>query len=246
PLDPPISSTLKSDRGLEHDVTGRLLCPVEYNWDDPDVRKNIRERHPEFLVTEDSWPRFLYDTQHVFNPDNIEKGLFRSTFLLKTFKLIFTAPTSAIEVSAGEHPVTRNSYRERCLRSSANKSTRSHVASLIGMRTVKPRAIAYAAVQLRFALSNLTFWRIFDSDFDAHSFYHNIVDYFEAPPGPAAKVKVNELLLWWDRKVFGRQREIPREPERVAASSVARLAAQRAVAEVPAPHISTGQSSGQP
>ncbi|KAF8119327.1 hypothetical protein EV363DRAFT_1136625, partial [Boletus edulis] len=34
PLEPPISTALKSDRGLEHDVTGRLLCPVEYNWED--------------------------------------------------------------------------------------------------------------------------------------------------------------------------------------------------------------------
>ena len=47
------------------------------------VRKNIRERHPQFLVTEDSWPKFLYDTQHTYDPDNIEKGLFRSTLLLR-------------------------------------------------------------------------------------------------------------------------------------------------------------------
>ncbi|KAI9449216.1 hypothetical protein HD554DRAFT_2175775 [Boletus coccyginus] len=231
PIDPSISPALKSDRGLEHDVTGGLLCPAEYDWDDPEVRKNVRERHPEFLVTEDSWPKFLYDTGHAYDPDNIEKGLFRSTLLLKTFKLIFTAPSSALEVSAGERAETRNAYRERRTCPSTDKSTRSHVASLIGMDTVKPRAIAYAAVQLRFALSSLTCWRVIDNDFDAHGFYHNIVDYFEAPPGPVAKARVQELLLWWDRKALGHRREIPRAPERVAASSVARLAAQRAVAE---------------
>lgn len=26
--------TLKTDRGFEHELTGRLLCPVDYNWDD--------------------------------------------------------------------------------------------------------------------------------------------------------------------------------------------------------------------
>ena len=54
-------------------------------------------------------------------------------------------------------------------------------------------------LQLRFALSSLTYWQIIDNNFDAHSFYYNIIDYFEAPPGPAAKVRVHELLLWWDR-----------------------------------------------
>ena len=36
PLEPSISPALKSDCGLEHDVTGGLLCPVEYDWDDPE------------------------------------------------------------------------------------------------------------------------------------------------------------------------------------------------------------------
>ena len=36
PLDPSISPALKSDHGLEHDVTGGLLCPVEYDWGDPE------------------------------------------------------------------------------------------------------------------------------------------------------------------------------------------------------------------
>ena len=34
PIQPPISPSLKYDRGLDHDITGRLLCPVEYDWDD--------------------------------------------------------------------------------------------------------------------------------------------------------------------------------------------------------------------
>ena len=34
PIHPRISPSMKSDWGLDHDVTGHLLCPVEYNWND--------------------------------------------------------------------------------------------------------------------------------------------------------------------------------------------------------------------
>ncbi|KAF8141768.1 hypothetical protein EV363DRAFT_1392202 [Boletus edulis] len=191
---------MKSDCGLDHDVTGCLLCPIEYDWNNAKVRKNICERHPQFLVTEGSWPRFLYDTECQYNPNNIEKGLFKSTFLLKTFKLIFTLPTSAQEVNVSEHAEMQNMCR--CMRSLTDRSTCSHMASLIGMHSVRPRVIAYAAVQLRFSLSSLMSWRIIDGDFDTRSFYENIVEYFDAPPGPLAKTRTQELLLWWDRKVF--------------------------------------------
>jgi hypothetical protein len=31
----PLSPTNKSDRGFEHDITGQLLCPVDFDWSDP-------------------------------------------------------------------------------------------------------------------------------------------------------------------------------------------------------------------
>lgn len=34
PVTVPLSPTSKLDRGFEHDDTGRLLCPIEYNWED--------------------------------------------------------------------------------------------------------------------------------------------------------------------------------------------------------------------
>ena len=30
----PLSPSFKLDRGFEHDDTGRLLCPIEYDWED--------------------------------------------------------------------------------------------------------------------------------------------------------------------------------------------------------------------
>ena len=113
------------------------------------------------------------------------------------------------------------------------------------------------SLQLRFALSSLTCWRIINGDFNAHVFYQSIIDYFEAPPGPAAKTRVHDLLIWWDtyktinsspdltliphnRKVFGYHQDIPQAPEHVSSLSIARLAAQRTLAEVPpAPPVVT-------
>lgn len=34
PLAAPLSPSCKLDRGFEHDETGRLLCPIEYDWED--------------------------------------------------------------------------------------------------------------------------------------------------------------------------------------------------------------------
>lgn len=30
----PLSPNNKSERGFEHELTGKLLCPVEYDWND--------------------------------------------------------------------------------------------------------------------------------------------------------------------------------------------------------------------
>ena len=99
-------------------------------------------------------------------------------------------------------------------------ATRSHVASLIGMRSVTPRAIAYVAVQvclnvlfnldaslttchqLRFALSNANSWRIVDGEFSHEVFYAACIDYFEDVPGPVARARVDALLAWWNRFVI--------------------------------------------
>ena len=31
---PPLSPTDKSQRGFEHELTGQLLCPIEFDWSD--------------------------------------------------------------------------------------------------------------------------------------------------------------------------------------------------------------------
>jgi hypothetical protein len=31
-----LSAKVKSERGLSNDLTGRLLCPIDYDWDNPE------------------------------------------------------------------------------------------------------------------------------------------------------------------------------------------------------------------
>ena len=62
-------------------------------WQMVRVRKNICEHHPDFLVTDVSWPRFLYDMGCQYDSNNIEKGLFKSILLLKV-----SIPTTSVEI----------------------------------------------------------------------------------------------------------------------------------------------------
>ncbi|KAG1894180.1 uncharacterized protein F5891DRAFT_985294 [Suillus fuscotomentosus] len=158
----------KHHRGFVNDACGKLLCPAEWCWEDPVVRAGIRDRTTAFIVSENSWPMFMYENYEA-HAKNLERG----------------------------------------------------------MRKVTPRAIAYAACQIQFALSNITSWRTVDGDFNYQLFWNNIVDFFEDPPGPAALARVNKLLKWWTRKVFGRNHGQDLTPDVILHMSVNSLASQR-------------------
>ncbi|KAG1908915.1 uncharacterized protein F5891DRAFT_936991, partial [Suillus fuscotomentosus] len=182
---PFISAGDKHRRGFVSDTCGKLLCPAEWHWEDPVA--GIRDRTTAFIVSENSWPLFMYHNS-VADPTNLECGLMRSKLLVMGFKAIFTSPSSA------------NENNRRARRQSDQTKVKTCVASIIGMRKVTPRAIAYAAfLQIRFALSSITSWRTIDGDFDYQMFWNNVVDFFEDPPGPAARGRVNDTLEWWTR-----------------------------------------------
>jgi len=181
-------------RGFANDHTGSLLCPSEFDWDDASVRNNIRDGHIDYAVTTDSWPNFCY-ANFVCDTNDIEKGLWKSTLLVKAFKSIFTSPSSAAEdiPEDSEGPSTVKRAKK------SSTATRSNVASLIGLTMVTPRSIAYSAVQLRFALSDANTWRAVDVEFNHIEFYQAIVNYFEVTPGPVGQAHVDDLLAWWNR-----------------------------------------------
>ncbi|KAG2124317.1 hypothetical protein BD769DRAFT_1358979 [Suillus cothurnatus] len=205
---PLIRTNDKHHRGFMSDACGKLLCPAEWRWEDPVVKAGVRDRTTAFIVSENSWPSFMYENYEA-DSKNLERGLFKSKLLLIAFqglKAIFTSPSSANEVdSEGDGAdIIENNRRAR------RRSNQGKVKTCI-----------------RFALSNLTSWRTVDGDFDYHLFWNNVVDFFENAPGPVAQARVDKLLEWWTRKVFGRNHRQDLTLDIVSQMSVSSLAAQR-------------------
>ncbi|KAG1736265.1 hypothetical protein EDD22DRAFT_787551 [Suillus occidentalis] len=203
----PVDPEDKYCRGFVSDVCGRLLCPTELDWNSPVVKAGIRDRVDGYVVTEMSWPAFLYE-KYTADQENLEEGLFKSTLLLQAFKAIFTSPSSARDV-AGDGDAANIIE--------ANRRAKKDVYSSKKVKT-----------HLRFALSSVTSWRSVDGDFDYIIFWKNIVDFFEIAPGRASQQKVKRLLAWWSRKIFGTSQRAELTEGAKARMSVNALAKQRA------------------
>ncbi|KAG2737703.1 hypothetical protein P692DRAFT_201732753 [Suillus brevipes Sb2] len=199
----------KQLRGFAHDICGKLLCPAEWDWSDDRVKAGIRDRTSDYIVSENSWPLFVYQN-YVFDESNLEKGLFMSKILVQAFKAVFTSPSSAREADGdgfGADIIENNRRARRAL-------------SQVKVKTC-----------VRFALSSVSSWRTVDGDFDYEAFWNNIVDFFEEVPGPVAQRRVANLLEWWTRKIFGKNHREDLTPEVVSKMSVTALAEQRKAQE---------------
>ena len=53
------------------------------------VRNRIREGHPDFIITADSWPAFLYPHGRA-NENQVEDGLFKSAILVKVSAFLYS------------------------------------------------------------------------------------------------------------------------------------------------------------
>ncbi|KAG1857481.1 hypothetical protein F4604DRAFT_1589874, partial [Suillus subluteus] len=202
PPSPVIHGQNKLGRGFNNDATGRLICPVDYDWNDPVVQQGVRDYHPDYRVTAHSWPAFLYQDGK-YDPLKPVDGLFKGKLLLKTFKYIFTSPTSA-EADDQEQldpEMLSLQGRPKQRRTDGERRTRC---------------------DLRFALSSTGSWRIIDDEFDHQEFYDNIVDFLELAVTSDVAKEVEDLLFWWNRKVFGRKHVSTYRPQRVEQLSVAR------------------------
>jgi len=181
-----LSTKQKDDRGIGNDVTGRLLCPVTYDWDNPDVWANLRNGVPGFNITSNYLLQCLYSKEDI-DPDAPEDGLLRGPLLLRTYRYIFTSPSSASDKNLTSKPTAR----------------RRDVATTLRLDgQVTGRSIAYAATQLVFALSSAPEWTKNHSGFHFPAFYNFIVDTFEDPEDNEAKKSTDELLKWWNGIMF--------------------------------------------
>ncbi|KAL6306019.1 hypothetical protein BKA93DRAFT_748672 [Sparassis latifolia] len=245
---PRLSEEHKEDRGLNHNATARMLIPPEWDWNDEGTRAKIKAGHPDYVLSADDWPTFLYEN-YKSDPNDLEKGLFKSRLLVKAFKLIFTSSSSVNDFSAApdvtgdgdmlsgisdsDQENRQNSLRHR-LKRRRTEGVRAPVAKILKMCHATGRSIAYSAVQLYFSMSSTGMWSDFLEEYEYVVLYSNIVDYFEVPMGPIAQQHVKELLDWWDRMVFPHGEA---SKNRVRASgqrksgSVARLVHQRMMKE---------------
>ncbi|KAG1723340.1 hypothetical protein EDB19DRAFT_1645319, partial [Suillus lakei] len=140
--DHPINPDDKHSHGFTNDACGRLLCPAENDWNDPVIRAGIRDRSEGYIVTDLSFPAFLYN-KYTANPDDLG------------YKAVFMSPSSAKDIKGD---VAR--------KSSAGVKVKKHVAQIIKMRKVTPCSTTYIACQVRFTLSSVTSWRSINGDFD--------------------------------------------------------------------------------
>ncbi|KAJ3518520.1 hypothetical protein NMY22_g13631 [Coprinellus aureogranulatus] len=178
-LIPPIQRNIKTDRGFHHVRTGELLCPVNLDWDDDKIRRDLTSG--QLVPSGDMWPRFLY-RHYEYDPDNPWEGLFRSSLLVMAYKHIFTSPSSVY--------------------GSPSKATRSSNARIHGMMEVTAPSIAYIATQVRFALSSSAVFSRTDLVTDSEFFYNLIIDLLE---DEHEYVEVKDLLKWWNQQIFPAQ-----------------------------------------
>ncbi|KAJ3534367.1 hypothetical protein NMY22_g6959 [Coprinellus aureogranulatus] len=157
PLNPPLSRSVKENRGFHHERTGYLLCPAELDWKSAEIKTQLRNK--ELTVAGSHWPIFVYKDEK-FNPDSPWMGLFKNELLIKGFKHVFTSPSSV-----DDEP----------------KATRSGNARIHGMSFVTPASIAYIATQIRFALSSAGVFSRTDRETDSETFYTSVLELLEDP-----------------------------------------------------------------
>ncbi|KAG2041497.1 hypothetical protein BDR03DRAFT_856130, partial [Suillus americanus] len=201
-----LRSNDKQLRGFVHVDCGKLLCPAEWDWPNDRVKASICNRTSNFIVSENSWPMFVYES-YSFDVNDMEKGLFKSKILVQAFKAVFTSPSSAKEADGDGNGADISIENNRRAQRALNQ--------------------AKAKTCVRFALSSVSSWCTIDGDFDYEAFWNNIVDFFEAVPGPVTGRRVAKLLEWWTRKIFGKNHCKDLTPDVVSRMSVTALAEQR-------------------
>ncbi|KAL1721155.1 hypothetical protein EV715DRAFT_288694 [Schizophyllum commune] len=236
--DPPLSFHERKGRGFDNKVTGRALCPIEYDYDNPEVRDKVHAGHPDFLLGNSFYIHGFYPFNKG-NPNDVEHLFLRGPLLLKTVCLIFTSPSSS-ETVDDDDGEGGSSPPQKKRKDNVGKATRSNVAKILRMSgQITPRAIAYAAVLLHFNLTNATQWVEQRSGVSYPALYNFIIDYFEdydpaTEEGRLAKAQCDALLKWYNDRVFPNKAislgNTQASYDKLAAQRAAKVAAARTAA----------------
>ncbi|KAJ3825181.1 hypothetical protein F5880DRAFT_1611328 [Lentinula raphanica] len=212
--EPQIDRQTRTGRGFIHELTGRLLCPIDFDWDNSTTRTEIRAVRRS-VVKDSALPFFLpfMYLNEIGDAENPLKGWLQGPLLVKMMLFLFKSASSVgkevidnelVNQSSDDKnidppplPYTPGHSRKR------RKSTKKTVSQLWGISTVSPRMIAYAATLLRFILSDGPSWGADDS-FAYESLYNGIVDFFEdVEDGSEDDRRTKRLLSWWTRIIYG-------------------------------------------
>ncbi|KAF5382538.1 hypothetical protein D9615_002822 [Tricholomella constricta] len=195
---PPLNPEDRVNRGFQHDTTGGLLCPIEFNWDDPEVRAKLRACEEGFDMSSSYFVRCFYKGGKG-DAQNVEEGFLRGFLLVKAYSLVFTSPSSANRVidDADENENTAPPGS-----TSLSKATKYSVAQKLNLNAVTPRSIAYVAVLLHFSLTDAPHWKSTFNNLSYELMYNFIVDFFEDTSGPQAEDRIKSLFKWWNKQIF--------------------------------------------
>jgi len=141
----PLKPKTRDGRGLQHDICGQLLAPIEFDWNNDEVRAKIRNNEDGYTLGGHYFITCLYPKGRA-NPELVERGFLRSRLLLQVYCSIFTSPSSSegFDDENDDGPTRKKHKSGRQM-----NATKSHVASLLNMDgKVTGRSIAYAAVMV--------------------------------------------------------------------------------------------------
>ncbi|KAL1712279.1 hypothetical protein EV715DRAFT_213944, partial [Schizophyllum commune] len=201
---PPLNALNRTNRGLKHDVTGELLCPIEYDWDQPWVREQVRDGEPGFRI---GGSYFFYPAEG-FDKADVTENFLLSPILVQMYQDVFTAPSSMETDTPDdddvEEPPTKKPFQQR---GEGRRATRTNVATGLNMRgKVTPRSIAYIAVLVHLNLTDANAWVTVYIGINYMSLYNFIIDFFEdhdptTAVGTLGLHLADNVLQWWNKYV---------------------------------------------
>ncbi|THG93148.1 hypothetical protein EW026_g8012 [Hermanssonia centrifuga] len=147
------SYPVKSTRGFNDNIFGRLICPHKYSVEfeaNPDVFcRNALQSDGGIIILASDLPAFLYDG--AYNSEAIDEGLLRGILPVMLYKCIFRSPSL---VTGGSQAKGRFSHSQ-----------------IHGLTRVTPHTIAYVCMLTRFFCSAIASWREMDGTFSYKEFY---------------------------------------------------------------------------
>ncbi|KAI0026760.1 hypothetical protein K488DRAFT_75101, partial [Vararia minispora EC-137] len=117
------NKVLRHEYGFRNEITGRLLCPVTKDWDNPEISHQLCLKM--IVPTIDDIPRFIYPNSCPVDLTALTKGFMQSELLEAVFTMIWFAPSTAL---------------------GTGQTTRSSKAVIYGLDHVTIESIAYVAM----------------------------------------------------------------------------------------------------